>query len=86
MGDRGCTSLDHVYPVTAAGMPCYCGARTWAGAPRAVGVLKVGEAVLVNGSGERRVVTEKLRGEPVYRVDVPVGGRALFDREELTRA
>lgn len=84
MGHSGCTSLDHVYPRTVAGQPCYCGARTWAGAPRSAAVLKVGDAVTVGG--ERRTVTEKLRGEDVYRLDAPVSGRALYDREELTRA
>jgi hypothetical protein len=78
---RGCTTLDHVYPGTVPGTPCYCGKRTWAGAPKITLTLKVGTPVLVLGA--RRVITEKLRGEPVYRVDTPVNGRALFDREEL---
>lgn len=80
-----CTTLDHVYPGTAPGTPCYCGERTWGGAPRAKKKLAVGAAVLIAHAGakERRVVTEKLRGEDVYRVDAPVGGRALFERHEL---
>lgn len=77
----GCTSLDHVYPGTVLGTPCYCGARTWGGAPRRARRVKVGARVRI--AGELRTVVEKLRGEDVYRVDAPVGGRALFERDEL---
>lgn len=78
---RGCTTLDHIYPNSNPGVGCYCGARTWGPQrPRAKRVA-VGSAVVV--FGEPRVVTEKLRGEDVYRVDAPVRGRALFDRDEL---
>ena len=80
----GCTSLDHIYPATVPGTPCYCGRRTWGGVPRAALTLKVGERVTV--SGEVRVVVAKVRGEDVYRVDTAVKGRTLFDREELVRA
>lgn len=33
---RICTTLDHVYPRTKFGQPCYCGARTWGGKVRLV--------------------------------------------------
>lgn len=77
-----CTTLDHVYRSSVPGTPCYCGNRTWAGAPkRAAGPLRPGARVRI-GSAER-TVTEKLRGENVYRVDAATGGRTLFDRDEL---
>ena len=77
-----CTSLDHVYPTTVPGTPCYCGVKTWAGAKRAAArKLAVGDAVRV--FGELRIVVEKIRGEDVYRVDAPMRGRALFERNEL---
>ena len=76
-----CTSLDHVYPITTRGRSCYCGQRTWAGAPRSAATVKAGTTVLV--LGETRVVVEKLRGEDAYRIDAPVKGRTLFERDEL---
>ena len=76
-----CTSLDHIYPTTLLGVPCYCGRRTWGGVPRAARSVRIGCAVLVGGA--LRTITEKLRGEEVYRVDAPVAGRMLFDRDEL---
>lgn len=78
---RTCTTLDHIYPSTVPGTPCYCGDRTWAGAPRTAVTLKVGVSVRVGG--ETRTVIEKVRGENVYRLDAPVSGRTLFDRDEL---
>ena len=27
--ERGCSSLDHIYPSSAPGTPCFCGARQW---------------------------------------------------------
>lgn len=80
--DRGCTTLDHIYPRGVLGTPCHCGARTWGGVPRKAARLKVGATVTV--LGETRTIIEKLRGEEVYRVDAPVKGRTLFDREEVT--
>lgn len=79
-----CTSLDHVYRAAVPGTPCYCGKRTWAGAPRAAAVLKNGQRVALVSTGAHRTIVEKLRGEDVYRVDAPAGGgRTLFDRDEL---
>jgi hypothetical protein len=82
-----CTSLDHLYPnrgqaFIPAGTPCYCGRRTWAGAPKIAHTLKVGARVLA--AGVQRIITEKMRGEDVYRLDEKVGGRMLWDRDELT--
>jgi hypothetical protein len=28
-GRMNCTSIDHIYPSTTDGTPCYCGARRW---------------------------------------------------------
>ena len=86
MADRplspGCTFLDHIYPATQPGMPCYCGKRTWADAPRMTRALKVGTCVRVRG-GECRIVIAKIRGEDAYRIDLPVGGWSTFERSEL---
>jgi len=78
------------------GTRCACGRRTWGAAPRAgkagaaavaaprarkVRPLRAGAQVLA--LGEPRVVVEKFRGEDVYRVNVKVNGRTLFERAEL---
>lgn len=77
-----CTSLDHVYPATVPGTPCYCGARTWADAPRLrVAALKPGAQVRV--LGQDAVIVGKERGELVYRIDRVVRGRTLFDADEI---
>ena len=67
-----CTTMDHLYgPAPVLGTPCHCGQRTWGNAPRsAARPLKVGATVRV--LGETRTITEKLRGEDLYRVDAPV--------------
>lgn len=83
-----CTTLDHIYPATSPGTPCYCGRRTWAGAPathimkrRVTGAVKPGARVSV--LGQLRTVVEKIHGEDCYRVDEKVSGRTLFERAEL---
>ena len=77
-----CTSLDHVYPATVPGTPCYCGRRTWADAPRiSRAALTVGARVLVLGA--EAVIVGKERGEDIYRIDRIIRGRSLFDRDEL---
>lgn len=81
-----CTSISHVYPAPhdrppQLGTPCFCGQRTWGGAPRLSKRVRVGSRV--RALGEERTVTEKVRGEDAYRVDSPVRGRALFERAEL---
>lgn len=89
MTSGGCTSLDHIYPIiggtVAQGTPCYCGARTWGGAPRKVLALKAGASVVIAADTERtvRIVLEKLRAEDAYRVDQSWKGRTLFERSEL---
>ena len=84
MTDWSCTTLDHLYPSTVQGTPCFCGARTWAGAPRSK-TLKIGAVVTVASDPDRaeRIICEKLRGEDAYRIDASVHGRTLFDRDEL---
>lgn len=81
-----CTTLDHVYPRTVPGTPCYCGAKTWAGAPRAAAVFRPGARVRIVATDDERIVLEKMRGEDVYRVDQASHGRTLFEREELVSA
>lgn len=91
-----CTTLDHCFKQNAPdgktrpGTPCYCGRRTWPGAPRLkrTPAAQVGDIVLVVGhaaAGER-YVAERVRddGQWLYRIDGdPVRGRKLFEREEL---
>jgi hypothetical protein len=74
-----CTTLDHIYPATSAGTPCYCGDRTWGGVTRKA--LKKGAQARVFDT----VVTVigKERGEDVYRIDQIVKGRTLFEAGEL---
>ncbi len=57
---RTCTTLDHVYPVTKFGKPCYCGARVWGGRnlPRAQKVVDTATEPVV----ELPLVTEPPRG------------------------
>ncbi len=85
-----CTSLDHVYPATVPGTPCYCGRNTWAGAARLSPVTvqaRVHVRFVKNGEPVEatRTIIERLRddGVVVYRVDSHVHGRSLFERHEL---
>jgi hypothetical protein len=74
--------MDHIYPIPhPPGTPCYCGDRTWADAPRRSSVLKAGASVRVMGIDA--VIVGKERGEDVYRLDRIIGGRTLFDGNEL---
>jgi len=89
-----CTTLDHCYPQnapdrkTAAGTPCYCRRRTWAGAPRIKQQrrLRAGTVVTVAGAAHEgtRTVLKALRGEAsCYVLDAPVYGRRYYEAAEL---
>ena len=91
-----CTAIDHCYPQNAPaaktrpGTPCYCGRRTWPGAPRIRRLqrLAVGAVVQVLAAEHEgtRTVVERVRedGDYLYRTDgAPVYGRKLWERAEL---
>ena len=82
-----CTTLDHVYPSTVPGTPCYCGDRTWGGAPRRAATrrLKAGTPVTVRSLSAAAVVEAVTSdcGDVIYRLDRILAGRRLFDRDEL---
>lgn len=84
-----CTTVDHIYPRTEPGTPCYCGKRTWAGAAarRPLGLVAVGSVVVPVGSSHdnTRTVEKRLRedGETVFVLDAPVSGRRYWHAREL---
>lgn len=90
-----CTGLDHIYPRTVPGTPCYCGKRTWGGRAaratvrRKLGIIAVGVVVVPvrasNCEANVRTVERRLRqdGETLFVLSAPVSGRIYWSAGEL---